>query len=128
VASGLRPLPAWKREADFLFAQVSFSVHDLLEWRSTVEFDGPVFAGVMVIPSASMARKLSTDLPELTVPDRIIRRLDRDHDAGLEIALDLVREIQASGAFEGVHLIPVTRYRDVALRLEQLSQEEPGRL
>ena len=29
-------------------------------------------------------------------------------------------EIRDSGAFEGVHLVPVSRYRDVAARLEQL--------
>ena len=34
VASGLRPVPAWKREADFLFAQICFSARDLLEWRA----------------------------------------------------------------------------------------------
>src|SRR3954451_22295924 len=33
VASSLRPLPEWKREADFLLAQVGFSVDALLEWR-----------------------------------------------------------------------------------------------
>ena len=26
--SGLGPLPAWKRDADFLFAQVAFSIDD----------------------------------------------------------------------------------------------------
>src|SRR4051794_23293607 len=42
-------LPAWKRDADFLFAQVSFSIDALCEWRSSIEFDGPVYAGVMVV-------------------------------------------------------------------------------
>jgi len=31
-----------------------------------------------------------------------------------------VLAIRDSGAFDGVHLIPVTRYREVAARLEQL--------
>src|SRR5580704_14417383 len=35
VTSGLRPLPAWKKEADFLLAQVAFSVDDLLAWRAS---------------------------------------------------------------------------------------------
>jgi methylenetetrahydrofolate reductase (NADPH) len=69
VASGLRPLPRWKQEADFLFVQVSFSAAELVEWRSSIDFEGPVFAGVMVVPSVSMARKLSTDIPELAIPD-----------------------------------------------------------
>ncbi len=119
VTSGLTPLPGWKQGADFLFAQVSFSVETLIEWRSSIEFDGPVFAGVMVVPSVSMARKLSTDIPQLAVPDGIIDRLAAGQ-SGVDIALDLVRDIRASRAFDGVHLIPVNRYREIALRLEGL--------
>ena len=117
VTSGLRPLPTWKQEADVLLAQVSFSVHSLIEWRASIEFAGPVFAGVMVVPSASMARKLSIDIPELAVPDRIVDQLDGDGDAGVEIACDLIDRIRASGVFDGIHLIPVSRYRQMADRL-----------
>jgi 5,10-methylenetetrahydrofolate reductase len=118
VASGLRPLPAWKREADFVLAQVSFSARDLLEWRPTLEFDGPVYAGVMVVPSAVMARKLSSEVPQLAVPGPIISRLEQDGQAGVDIACDLISEIRESRAFDGVHLIPVARYREIAARLE----------
>src|SRR5580692_10109054 len=58
VASGSRPLPPWKRDADFLLAQVSFSIESLLEWRASIDFAGPVVVGVMGLPSASMARQL----------------------------------------------------------------------
>jgi 5,10-methylenetetrahydrofolate reductase len=119
VVSNLRPLPAWKRDADFLFAQVSFSAPGLVEWRSSIEFDGPVFAGVMVVASAAMARKLSLDIPELAVPERIIDALDRDRHAGAQIADELIDEIRGSGAFDGIHLIPVAHYRQMAARLEQ---------
>jgi 5,10-methylenetetrahydrofolate reductase len=118
VASGLRPVPAWKGEADFLLAQVSFAARPLVEWRATLDFAGPVYAGVMVIPSATMARKLSADIPELAIPAAIIDRLDEDGDAGVDIALSLIEEIRASGAFDGIHLIPVNRYRQLATRLE----------
>ncbi len=118
VASGLRRLPAWKRDADFLLAQVSFSLDDLLEWRGSVRFDGPVYAGVMVIPSASMARKLSSEIPQLAVPRPIVDRIEQDRLAGVEIACELVTAIRDSAAFDGVHLIPVTRYREMASRLE----------
>jgi methylenetetrahydrofolate reductase (NADPH) len=118
VSSGLRPLPAWKREADALFAQVTFSVDALLAWRETVEFDGPVYAGVMVVASAAMARKLSHDIPQLAVPGHTIDLLERDRSAGLDVACDLIDGIRASGAFDGVHLIPVSRYREMAARLE----------
>ena len=62
VAASAGPLPAWKRDADYLFAQVGFSLDDFLRWRSTINFDGPVYAGVMVVPSASMARKIGIQI------------------------------------------------------------------
>ena len=120
VSSRLVPLPSWKREVDFLFAQVSFSVPALLGWRDELEFAGPVFAGVMVPPSAATARKLSTDIPELAVPDELVEQLDRDPDAGVDFACRMVTEIKESGAFNGVHLIPVSRYRQIAARLDGL--------
>src|SRR4051794_39922720 len=61
VTSGLRPLPAFKQDADFVFAQVCFDIDALLEWRSTIDFAGPIHAGVMVIASGAQARKLSAD-------------------------------------------------------------------
>jgi 5,10-methylenetetrahydrofolate reductase len=120
VASGLRPLPSWKHEADFVFAQVSFSVEELLDWRAALDFAGPVYAGVMVVASASMARKLSATIPQLAVPDRVISLIERVPNAGVEVACELIGHIRDSGAFDGVHLIPVTRYREMALRLEAL--------
>ena len=120
VTSGLSPLPEWKRAADFLFVQVGFSVEALLEWRAAVDFDGPVYAGVMVLPSVSMARKLGADIPELAAPEHVIARIEQDPDAGIDLACELVEAIRASGRFSGVHLIPVARYREVAARLERM--------
>jgi hypothetical protein len=123
-AEALRPevlrlvAPAWKRAADFLFVQVSWSVPELLDWRSRLSFEGPVFAGVLVPSSATMARKLSADTPELTVPDHLIAALDVNPEAGVDFASRMVHDIRESGAFDGVHLIPVSRYRQIAARLE----------
>jgi methylenetetrahydrofolate reductase (NADPH) len=118
VTTRLCPLSSWKREADFLFVQVSFSVAALLRWRSEVDFDGPVFAGVMAPASATMARKLSADIPELAVPERLVEALDADRDAGVDFACQMVNDLRESGAFDGVHLVPVSRYREIAARLE----------
>jgi methylenetetrahydrofolate reductase (NADPH) len=120
VAAGLGPLPQWKRSADFLLAQVTYSIDDLLRWRSSIEVDVPIYAGVMVLPSPAMARKLSADVPQLAVPDAVISRLDGDGGSGVELACDHIRAIRESGAFDGVHLIPVTRYKEMAARLETL--------
>ncbi len=118
VTTRLTTVPAWKRAADFLFVQVSWSVPELLDWRSRLSFEGPVFAGVLVPSSATMARKLSADTPELTVPDHLIAALDVNPEAGVDFASRMVHDIRESGAFDGVHLIPVSRYRQIAARLE----------
>jgi methylenetetrahydrofolate reductase (NADPH) len=119
VTTGLRALPVWKHEADFLLTQVTFSFDDLLEWRRSATFDGPVYAGVMVIASAPMARKLTTDIPQLAVPEAIIEQIEGDRTAGVRMAGNLVQAIRESGAFDGVHLIPVSRYREMAALLEE---------
>ncbi len=120
AATGLRRLPAWKRSADFLFVQIGFSLDDLLAWRSRVEVDVPVYAGVIVVPSPTMARNLAKEIPGLEVPAELVERLERDRNAGVDAACDMVAGIRDSGAFEGVHLVPVARYREVAARLERV--------
>jgi len=122
VTTRLRPLPAWKREADFLFVQVSFRLDELLAWREDLRFEGKVYVGVMVLPSASMARKLVTHIPEITVPEDWVDAVERDRNAGVELACELSHAIADSKAFDGVHLIPGVRYRDTAARLEQLAR------
>ena len=90
----------------------------MLEWRSNVEFDGPVYAAIMVVPSVAMARKIGADIEQLAVPDAWLAAIERDPSAGVTLACDLVERVRESGAFDGVHLIPVSKYREVAARLE----------
>jgi 5,10-methylenetetrahydrofolate reductase len=118
AAAGLRPLPAWKREADFLFVQVSFSLDALLRWREANPVEVPVFAGVMVLSSPAQARRLAAAIPDIEVPAALIEAVERDRAAGVEAACVQVEQVRASGAFDGVHLVPVSRYREVAARLE----------
>jgi methylenetetrahydrofolate reductase (NADPH) len=119
VAAAGNGLPMWKREADFVFVQVSFSLEQALAQRAAIDFDGPIYAGVMVVPSAAMAAKLAADVTQLAVPDRWIHAIDRDGNAGVDLACELVARLRESGVYDGVHLIPVNRYREVAARLER---------
>jgi 5,10-methylenetetrahydrofolate reductase len=118
VSSGPGIMPTWKNEADFLFAQVGFSWDQLRRWREAISFDGPVYAGVMVVPSVGMGRKLSAEIPQLAVPEWLLTTLGNDPFAGVDHACEMVSEVRDSGAFEGVPLIPVRRYREMAQRLE----------
>lgn len=118
VSCGLGDVPAWKHEADAWYVQVSYDVATMAAWREGVDFDGAVYAGVMALPSATMARKVSAEVPQLAVPGEIIDRLEADPDAGVDLAVELVLGVRDSGVFEGAHLIPVNRYRQVAFALE----------
>lgn len=114
----LTKVPRWKAEADFLYVQVSYDLDELLRWRESVDLDIPVYAGVMVLASARMARNLAA-LPQLTIPPRLVEAVESDRDAGVDHACEQILRIRDSGAFGGVHLIPVSRYRQVTARLER---------
>ena len=120
TAAALRPLPAWKRAADFMFVQVSFSLEALLRWRDAHPVDVPIYAGVMVLASQAHARRLAAAIPEIDIPGPLMAAIAADRLAGVEATCELVLRIRDSGAFDGVHLIPVARYREVAARLEGL--------
>jgi 5,10-methylenetetrahydrofolate reductase len=120
AATGLGELPAWKREADFLFVQVGFSLEALLQWSERVQPQMAVYAGVIVLASSTMARGLAQTIPDIVIPSELVDRLDRDPEAGIDVACDLLLAIRDSGVFQGVHLIPVSCYRPVAARLEHL--------
>ena len=117
VSCGLTDVQPWKHHADAWYVQISYSAEVLTSWRQTIDFDGAVYAGVMVIPSASMARKLSADVPQLAVPSHLIETVDADPNAGVRFAADLIDDVRSTGHFDGVHLVPVSRYREVAATL-----------
>jgi 5,10-methylenetetrahydrofolate reductase len=120
AVAGLGALPAWKREADFLFLQVGFSLETFVRWQELNQPPNPVYAGVIVLASSAMARNLATTIPAIQIPPKLVERVDQDPAAGIEAACELLLSIRATGLFRGVHLVPVSRYRLVAARLEQL--------
>jgi methylenetetrahydrofolate reductase (NADPH) len=120
VASGLRPLPRWKQAADFVLVQVSYSVEALLRWREANPVDVPVYAGVMVLASPAMGRRLAVSIPDIEIPDWLSDKVATDKMAGVDAACEQIMQIRDSGAFDGVHLVPVHRYREIAARLEEL--------
>ena len=117
VTSRLAPLPDWKRAADFLFVQASFDAGRLLEWRRSVRFEGPVFAAVLVVATAAMAKTPAAATTEIAVPPALVRALESDRTAGLEAACALLAEIRSGGGFDGAHVVAATRSRALARRL-----------
>ncbi len=73
----------------------------------------------MVMASSKMAQRIAADVPEIGVPDDLITALETDRDAGVNRAVEMVERIHDSQHFDGVHLVPVGRYADVATRLRR---------
>ena len=108
------PVPSWKHDADFWLVQASFDPDELIAWRKTVNYSGRIYAGVLVMASAKMAARIAADLPEINVPGDLVSELEHDPDAGVHRALGLISAIRDSAAFDGVHLVPVGRFHQVA--------------
>jgi methylenetetrahydrofolate reductase (NADPH) len=128
VTTRLRPLPAWKRRAARIFVQVSWSIDALLRWRDANPVDPPVYAGVMVLPSAATARRIGDRIPELRPPADLVDALEHDRAAGVRRAAELVAEVRASGAFAGVHLVGGSRFREIAEALIEHPEPAPARV
>jgi methylenetetrahydrofolate reductase (NADPH) len=114
-----RPL-TWRARADFLFVQITYSLTRLLEWRDQIDFPGRVYAGVLVLASTRMAHRINATIPDIRIPPHIVDKLDDDPMVGLDVACEQIEAIRSSGAFDGVHLVPVTRYREMAKRLAEM--------
>jgi hypothetical protein len=65
-----------------------------------------------------MARKLAAESEQLVVPGWLVDAVDRDPAAGVDAVVDLVAAIGEHGGFAGAHIIGVSRYRELAARLE----------
>ncbi len=118
AVTGLRPVQAWKRNADFMFVQVSFSLDALLRWRDASRLEVPVYAGVLVVASERMAKRLHHEIAGVDIPADLVAATAHDPAAGVAAACQQVLALRDTGAFDGVHLVPVSRYREVAARLE----------
>jgi 5,10-methylenetetrahydrofolate reductase len=110
-----RPLD-WRRGADFIFVQVTYSLESLIAWRESLEYNGKMYAAVLVLSSSRMAQRINAALPDIRIPAHLTDKLD-DPSFGLDLACEQIDAIQSSGAFDGVHLVPVGRYKEMAERL-----------
>ncbi|MGH2778198.1 MAG: methylenetetrahydrofolate reductase [Actinomycetota bacterium] len=116
VAKTGKPL-TWRSATDFLFVQITYAPRRLIQWREALDYQGGVYVGVLVLASARMARRVNATIPEIRVPERVIDKLESDPEYGIDFAIEQIETIKESGLFDGVHLVPVTRYRQIAARL-----------
>jgi methylenetetrahydrofolate reductase (NADPH) len=104
----------WRSRADFIFVQISYSLKRLIAWRESLDYDGKIYAGVLVLASKRMAQRINASFPEIRIPQVILDKLDDDPRVGIDLACEQIETIKESGAFDGVHLVPVSRYREMA--------------
>ena len=67
-----------------------------------------------------MALRLRAAIPDIDIPDDLIERVTTDPAAGVDAACEQVLALRESGALDGTHLVPVSRFREAAARLEKL--------
>ena len=65
-----------------------------------------------------MAQRVNAALPDVHIPRRIVDKLDGNPDIGVELACEQIEAIEGSRAYDGVHLVPVGRFREMAARLD----------
>ena len=118
TAKVTRPL-GWRAGADFLFVQITYDLDRLRRWRDSLVYDGRVYPGVIVLSSSRMARRINAALPEIRVPEQIVDKLDGNPHLVVDLACEQIATLRESGAFDGVHLVPVGSYREVATRLAE---------
>jgi 5,10-methylenetetrahydrofolate reductase len=75
----------------------------------------------MVLASAAMARRLAAAIPDIEIPGWLAGKVAHDKMAGVEAACEQITRLRDSGAFDGIHLVPVNRYREISARLEALT-------
>ena len=121
-AAGAAPAaPAGSMAADFMFVQVSYSVEALLRWRDANPIDVPVYAGVDGPRQPGHGPPAGGFRPrhrrsQAALADRVAA----DPMAGVDAACEQVLRLRDSGAFDGVHIVPVHRYWGISARLETL--------
>ena len=62
VAKTGKPL-TWRSAADFLFVQITYAPRRLIEWRESLDFQGRVYVGTLVLARARMAPRMGPSVP-----------------------------------------------------------------
>jgi 5,10-methylenetetrahydrofolate reductase len=107
----------WRGRADFLCVQVTFSMDRLVRWRESIAYSGKVYAGVLVLSDGRMARRINSSIPDIHVPAALADKLDDDPELGVRLACEQIEAVRGADGFDGVHVVPVGRYREMARAL-----------
>lgn len=111
-----------KVEAGAQFFQTQ-AVYDVGQFRTFMEavrhLRVPVFAGIVLLKSAAMARFMNKNVPGVSVPDALIAEMDGAADkmaASVEIAARIIKEVRP--LCQGIHIMPIGWYKLVPRLLD----------
>jgi methionine synthase / methylenetetrahydrofolate reductase(NADPH) len=120
--------------ADFAYSQPLFSAEPIGVFRRHYEdrygeLSLPVLVGLLPVISVRHAEFLHNEVPGISVPDEVLRRMagaaQNGEQEGLRLALQTGKELQDRAA--GLYLIPpFGRYHLAAELIEQLKAFEPA--
>ncbi|MDH4140952.1 MAG: methylenetetrahydrofolate reductase [Coriobacteriia bacterium] len=95
--------------AKFFQTQAVYDVESFRRFMGYArEFDVKVFAGIVVLRSAGMARFMNKNIPGISVPANIIEELDAASDpveTGIQVAARFIREVHDD--CDGVHIMAI---------------------
>jgi methylenetetrahydrofolate reductase (NADPH) len=99
------------------------AVYDIEQFKRFVDaskhFSTPVFAGIVLLKSAGMARFMNKNVAGVNVPEDIIREMETATDKqakSIEIAGRLIKELKP--LCQGIHIMPIGWDRKVPLVLD----------
>lgn len=113
--------------AEFIQTQIILDIERFRSWMADVRAAGlhqhvAILAGIMVMRSAKTVITVRDHLPGSLVPDSIVERMERAEDQeqeGIQLAVELVREVLSIEGVAGVHLMSVSWTRAMPLVVEQ---------
>ncbi|MBN1872540.1 MAG: methylenetetrahydrofolate reductase, partial [Candidatus Omnitrophica bacterium] len=107
----------------FFQTQAIFDVELFKKFMSIVKrFNIPIIAGIVVLKSEKTAKFMNENVPGVTVPESIIRQMEKASDKtskSIEIAANIIEEIK--DVADGIHIMPIGVYDKVALLLNKLN-------
>jgi 5,10-methylenetetrahydrofolate reductase len=104
-----------KAGAEFIQTQAVYDIDKFAKWMEMVVDKGldkktHILAGVIPIKSAGMARYMRDYVSGVTVPDKVVTRMEQAKDAkaeGAKIAVELIERVKEIPGIHGVHIMAV---------------------
>ncbi|NLO72506.1 MAG: 5,10-methylenetetrahydrofolate reductase [candidate division WS1 bacterium] len=108
--------------AQFVQTQAVYDPEKFAEFMRQVEGLGvPIFAGIVMLKSAGMAKYMNNNVAGVTVPDEMIERMKKAEDkvaTSIEITVELVKGLQP--LCQGLHFMPLGWNKHQATVLDEV--------